>query len=80
MPSYVVEIEGTFYREYLVCAPTKEEAEERALDAAQNEYDPDRFNISLAHSRKAEHGDLGKIEALDVEDAIKAGINVGRAD
>lgn len=74
MPSYVVEVEGTFYREYLVYASTQEDAEERVLDVAQDDYDPDRFSIDLSYSRKAEPDDLDEIEAIDDEDVIKAGM------
>ena len=65
MPSYVVEIRGTFYREFLVNAGYQEDAEERVLDYARDMYDPDSYSIDLSCSRKAKEEDMIGIESLD---------------
>lgn len=74
MPSYVVEVRGTFYREFLVYAGYQEDAEERVLDYARDLYDPDSYSIDLSCSRKAKEEDLYGVESLDDEDVIVAGI------
>lgn len=74
MPSYVVEVRGTFYREFLVNEYYQEDAEERVLDYARDRYDPDFYSIDLSYSRKAKEEDLIGIESLDDEDVIVAGI------
>ena len=75
MPTYMVEVEGHFYRQYLAYATSLEEAEERVLSRAQDDYDPGKFDIStVSYSRKATKEDLGRIEPLDDKDALEAGL------